>query len=366
MTKSNKKSGRKTARGVVYAAVGLDVSDRKSCWVALDEAGTVVGRDTVVTRSPEIERWAMSMAPTVIALEAGPHSPWLSRLLSKCGHEVIVGNPGKIPSISRSRSKSDWRDAEQLARLARFDRKMLHPIHHRSEEAQKELQVIRSRDASVRARSKLINHVRATVKAHGQHVQRSSTDAFVGRARKQIRAELLEIVAPVLEAIDQLSTAIHSYDERIETLVQTKYQDAQWLTQIKGVGALTALAYMLVLEDASRFRSSRMVGPYLGLTPARDQSGEADPQRGISKEGDRLMRRLLVQSAHYILGPFGVDSDLRRHGEAIARRGGKNASKRAAVAVARKLAVLLHHLWVTHQLYVPLFNHGSPDQATAA
>lgn len=365
MTKSNKKSAR-NSRGPVYASVGLDVSDRKSCWVALDDEGTVVKRDTVMTRSPQVEAWAMSIAPTLIALEAGPHSPWLSRLLTRCGHDVIVGNPGKIPTISRSRSKSDWRDAEQLARLARFDRTMLHEIHHRSEEAQKELQVIRSRDASVRARSKLISHVRATVKAHGQSVQRSSTDAFVNRARKEIRAELLEIVAPVLEAIDRLSEAIHRYDERIEGLVQTKHQDAQWLMQIKGVGALTALAYMLVLEDASRFRSSRMVGPYLGLTPARDQSGEVDPQKGISKEGDRLMRRLLVQSAHYILGPFGVDSDLRRHGEAIASRGGKNASKRAAVAVARKLAVVLHHLWVTRQTYVPLFKQANSRQTAAA
>lgn len=365
MTKSSKKRAVKVARGAVYASVGLDVSDRKSCVVGLDEAGTVNLREKVTTRSAELEAWAMSIAPTVIALEAGPHSPWISRLLSKCGHEVIVGNPAKIPSISRSRSKSDWRDAEQLARLARFDRKMLYEIRHRSEEAQKDLQIIRSRDATVRARSKLISHVRATVKAHGQNVPRCSTDAFVARARSVIGAELLEIVSPVLDAIDRLSEAIHSYDARIETLVQSKYENAKWLTQIKGVGGLTALAYMLVLADASRFRSSRMVGAYLGLTPARDQSGEADPQKGISKEGDRLMRRLLVQSAHYILGPFGVDSDLRRHGQAIAQRGGKNATKRAAVAVARKLAVLLHHLWVTHDVYVPLFNHTN-DQVLAA
>jgi transposase len=365
MKKSSKSSGKKV-RGAAYAAVGLDVSDRTSCWVGIDEDGEVSGRDKVATRARELEGWAMSIAPTVIALEAGPHSPWISRLLSKCGHEVIVGNPAKIPSISRSRSKSDWRDAEQLGRLARFDRKMLHQIRHRSEETQKDLQIIRSRDATVRARSKLISRVRATVKAHGQHVQRCSTDAFVSRSREGIRTELLEIVAPVLDAIDRLSAAIHAYDERIEKLARTRYPDTKWLTQVRGVGALTALAYMLVLDDASRFQSSRMVGPYLGLTPARDQSGEADPQKGISKEGDRLMRRLLVQSAHYILGPFGVDSDLRRHGEAIAARGGKNAKKRAAVAVARKLAVLLHHLWVTHEVYVALFNQTKADQAAAA
>lgn len=365
MKKSSKQRVKKN-RGAVYASVGLDVSDRKSCWVGLDEEGKVSGRDQVGTRGPELEAWGMSIAPTLIAIEAGPHSPWISRLLSKCGHEVIVGNPAKIPSISRSRSKSDWRDAEQLARLARFDRSMLHEIRHRSEEAQKDLQIIRSRHATVQARSKLINHVRATVKAHGQYIQRCSSDAFVSRTREGLGAELLEIVSPVLEAIDRLSEAIHTYDGRIEQLARTRYPDTQWLTQIKGVGTLTALAYMLVLGDAARFRSSRMVGPYLGLTPARDQSGDADPQKGISKQGDRLMRALLIQSGHYILGPFGVDSDLRRHGEAIAARGGKNAKKRAAVAVSRKLSVLLHHLWVTHQEYVPLFNQSKTALVAAA
>lgn len=341
---------------VVYASIGLDVSDKKSVAVAVDEAGNVVMREMVPTRMPELTKWASSIGPTVIALEAGPHSPWISRVLSRCGHEVIVANPAKIPSISRSRSKGDWRDAEQLARLARFDRKMLHQIRHRSEDTQKDLQVIRSRDAAVRARSRLVSHVRATAKAYGQRIGQSSTEAFSKRARTTLPQELLEIVEAVLNAIDALGTSIASYDRRIEVLASTKYPDTAWLKQIKGVGSLTALAFVLVLEDAARFGSSRMVGPYLGLTPARDQSGEIDPQKGISKEGDRLMRRLLVQSAHYILGPFGIDCDLRRHGLAIAERGGKNARKRAAVAVARKLAVLMHHLWVARQIYVPLMN----------
>lgn len=357
-----------TKRGVemrvnMCAAIGLDVSDRKSAAIGLDEAGTIVMREEVPTREPALTAWASAMAPTVIALEAGPHSPWMSRLLTRCGHEVIVGNPAKIPSISRSRSKTDWRDAEQLARLARFDRKMLHQIRHRSEETQKDLQLIRSRDAVVRARSKLVSHVRATVKAHGHRIDRCSTDAFAKRARTTLHEDLLEIVEAVLVSIDGLSATIGSYDQRIEKLARTKYPDTAWLQQIKGVGALTALAFMLILEDASRFTSSRMVGPYLGLTPGRDQSGEIDPQKGISKEGDRLMRRLLVQSAHYILGPFGIDCDLRRHGRAIAERGGKNSKKRAAVAVARKLAVLLHHLWISKETYVPLMNAPQPVAA---
>jgi transposase len=125
---------------------------------------------------------------------------------------------------------------------------------------------------------------------------------------------------------------------------------------VEGIGTLTALTFVLTLEDPYRFAKSRTVGAYLGLVPARDQSGDRDPQRRISKEGDEMLRKLLVGSAHYILGPFGSDSDLRRHGEKIASGGSKNAKKRAAVAVARKLAVLLHRLWISGEVYDPLYN----------
>ena len=125
---------------------------------------------------------------------------------------------------------------------------------------------------------------------------------------------------------------------------------------------------MLTLEDPHRFERSRSVGAYLGLGPAGDRSGERDPQKRISKEGDEMLRKLLVGSAHYILGPFGSDSDLRRHGEKIASRGAKNAKKRAAVvAVARKLCVLLHRLWVSAEVYDPLYNtHRRQEQEEGA
>ena len=126
------------------------------------------------------------------------------------------------------------------------------------------------------------------------------------------------------------------------------------MRQVKGVGPITALAYGLTLENAEHFAKSRAVGPYLGLVPKQEDSGESQPQLGISKAGDTMVRKLLVGSAHYILGPFGPDTDLRGYGLRLCERGGKNAKKRAAVAVARKLAVLLHRLWVSGEVYEPL------------
>ena len=133
------------------------------------------------------------------------------------------------------------------------------------------------------------------------------------------------------------------------------YPEALLLQQISGVGPITALAFVLLVEDPRRFEQSREVGAYFGLVPRLDESSDSTPQLRITKAGDELGRRLLVSAAQYILGPFGPECDLRSHGEAIAQRGGKNAKKRAAVAVARKLAVLMHRLWIAKATYDPQY-----------
>ena len=294
-----------------------------------------------------------------MAIEAGTHSSWVSRLLSACGHEVIVENPVKVALITKNIKKRDRVDAQLLARLALFDRSLLFPIHHRGEQAQLDLQLIRTREIAVQLRTKAIGHMRGAVKSFGARVPKCSTDAFVKTARETLPEALQKALGPMLDQIDQLTKTIAGYDREVDKLVAERYPEVTRLTQIKGVGALTGLAFVLVLEDASRFHSSRSVGAFLGLTSKQDQSGDEDPQRGITKAGDRLLRRLLMQSAHYILGHFGQDCDLRRHGEKIAARGGKRAKKRATTAVARKLSVLMHRLWVNGETYDPLRNSRS-------
>lgn len=160
-----------------------------------------------------------------------------------------------------------------------------------------------------------------------------------------------------------MTQRIGDYDAEIEEISKQHYPETKLLRQIKGVGGLIALTYRLTLDDPQRFGRSRDVGSYLGLQPRRRQSGASEPQLRISKEGDVYLRKLLVQGAHYILGRFGPDTDLRRWGLQLAQRGGKNAKKRACVAVARKLAVLLHRLWITGEVYEPL--RGTPVPAAA-
>jgi transposase len=336
---------------------GLDLGDRYSYLCLLDQhSGEVIEEGRLRTSPEALRRRFASERPMRIAIETGTHSPWVSRLLEEYGHEVLVANSRKLRLIYSNKRKTDEVDAENLARLARVDPKLLYPLKHRGEESQAHMAIIRSREALVSCPTQLVNHVRGAVKSFGARLPKCPARSFHKRAKEHIPEALRPALGPVLEQIASLTERIRGYDRKLETVRQERYPETELLRQVEGIGALTALTFVLTLEDPHRFEKSRSVGAYLGLVPATDRSGERDPQRRISKEGDEMLRKLLVSSAHYILGPFGSDSDLRRHGEKIASRGAKNAKKRAVVAVARKLAVLLHSLWVSGEVYEPLRN----------
>jgi transposase len=300
-----------------------------------------------------------------VVVEAGPRSPWISRLLDELGHEVIVANARMVALIHKNPKRRDPVDAESLARLGRVDPKLLWPIEHRSAEAQADLGVVRTRDVVVRARTALINHVRGAVKSFGGRIPRCSAEAFSAKAGEHIPEPLREGLEPILETIAGLSRQIRYFDKQIDALCDERYPETAVLRQIKGVGPVTALTYRLVLGDPHRFPNSRAVGAYLGLTPRHRDSGEFEPELRITKAGDELLRRSLVLAARYILGPFGPDTDLRRWGLDYIRRSGdsKTSKNKAAVAVARKLAVLLHRLWITGEVYEPLRSEASRSRA---
>jgi transposase len=227
--------------------------------------------------------------------------------------------------------------------------------------------IVRSRQALVACRTQLVNHVRGAVKSFGARLPKCPARSFYKRAQEHIPEALRPALEPMLEQIGSPTERIREYERQLETVSEEHYPETQFLRQVEGIGPLTALTFVLTVEDPYRFEKSRSVGTYLGLVPATAQSGERDPQKKrISKEGDEMLRKLLVSSAHYVLGPFGSDSDLRRHGEKIAPRGGKNSKKRAVVAVARKLAVLLHSLWVSGEVYEPLRNAHRSSGGQAA
>ena len=291
-----------------------------------------------------------------MVLEAGSQSGWIARLLRSWGHEVLVAHPRKLRLIDENRSKDDRVDAQYLARVARLDPELLSPIEDRGEQAQRDLVLLRARENLVQARTKLINGVRSTLKQFGIRVRTCSSESFASRVREEMGAQWEETLGGVVEMIEALTGKIRGLDRTIQQWGQERYPETKRLSQVNGVGPLTALAFVLTVEQPDRFACNRRVGAFLGLCPRRDQSGARDPQLRITKQRDRTLRRLLINCAHYILGPFGVDCELRRWGEWIAGAGSKNAEKRAAVAVARKLSVLLLVLWKTEEAYDPFYH----------
>ena len=346
--------------------IGLDLGDRNSWYCVLDEVGQIQVEQRVRTTAKALQEIFGAMPRSRVALETGTHSPWISRLLSELGHEVIVANARKVRLIGESRKKDDRLDAQTLARLARIDPELLCPVKHRSAEAQADLSLIRARAGLVRARTGLVNTARGLAKSYGQRLRGCNVRNMNAEKAEGLSPELQRALEPLLACIESVSEQIREYNERIEALAQESYPQVALLKQIKGVGTLIALTFLLTLEDPHRFGKSRDVGGYLGLQPGRRKSGQSEPQLHISKEGDPYLRTLLVQGAQHILGPFGVDCDLRRWGLKLAERGGRNGKKRAIVATARKLAVLLHHLWASGEVYEPLHNSRRTTVAAAA
>jgi transposase len=345
--------------------IGLDLGDRWSFYCVVDEAGQVILEQKLPTTSEALKQTFGKIPRSLIALETGTHSPWVSRLLSELGHEVIVAHAQKVQWITKSSRKDDRHDARTLARLARVDPELLGPVRHRSVKAQLHLTVIRARAELVSARTALVNAARGLVKSYGQRLPKCGTYQVSRELATALSAELRDVLEPLLKEIESLNERIKEYDGRMDKIAKEVYPEVSLLKQVKGVGTQIALTYVLTIEDPYRFAKSREVGCFLGLRPGRRNSGESEPQKGISKEGDRYLRTMMVQGAHYILGPFGEDSDLRRWGLKLAERGGKNAKKRAVVAVARKLAILLHRLWVGGEVYEPLRNSQKAMRAVA-
>jgi transposase len=337
--------------------MGLDLGDKYHHFCVLDGEGCVIKEGKVSATLGALRSLLAAWERTTVAMEAGTHSPWVSREAQALGHRVLVGNPRKLRMIYASAQKCDERDAAMLARIARFDPRLLCPIRHRGRRAQAHLAILKSRDALVRARTMLINHCRGIAKSAGERLRSSSAAAFARKVGEGIPEDLRAALGPVVETIGDLTNRIKGMERQIEELCQSEYAETERLRGIKGVGPITSLAFVLTIEQRERFAKSRAVAAYLGLTPRRDQSGEVDKQLRITKAGDLFLRRLLISCAHYILGPFGEDSDLRRWGLRLCARGGKNAKKRATVAVARKLAVVLHRLWGGEKPY-EAFHHS--------
>jgi transposase len=330
------KSPRSSKVGIT---IGIDLGDIWSHYCTLNQDGEVVDRGRFRTNPSGEDKRFRDMERARVAMETGTHSIWVSEQIQELGHEVIVANVRELRAISHSDRKSDKVDAEKIARYARLDPDILRPITHRTVGQQETLTLIRARDVLVRLRTGAVNSVRGLAKP----------------CLAILPTGLAQALGPLLQQIADMTVKIKQYDREIQKLTETAYPETQALIKVYGVGHLTALTFVLTLGNKQRFQRSRDVGCYLGLRPRRSQSGDSDPQLGITKAGNGYLRQLLVECANHVIGPHGKDSTLRRWGLSLGARGGSHARRRAVVAVARKLAVLLHRIWITQEVYMPFY-----------
>lgn len=337
--------------------IGIDLGDKKHLVCVMNQAGKILRESSIQNNADSLQQLCDEFPGALVVIEVGTHSPWISRLLKANGLTVLVANARKVRAIYANTRKCDRLDAEVLARLARVDPELLHPIEHNSEQAQLDLLSIKMRDTLVRQRTTLITSLRGLIKSLGVRLPACSSASFPRQARAKLAAEgrsdLLVIAEPLLVSIETTSKQIVAYEKIIAETATARYPETALLREIPGVGPITSLSFVLAIEKCERFSNTRNVGAWLGLVPRRDQSGDSDKQMPISKEGNRYLRKLLVQSAQYILGHFGPDCELKRYGQRIAARGGKAAKKRAITAVSRKLAVLMLTLWKQNGTYEP-------------
>ena len=345
--------------------IGIDLGDEYSAICELDSEGEIMEQSKLRTSQEVFRKRFKSMDKARIILETGTHSRWSSALLKKLGHEVIVANARRLRMIFKNENKTDKVDAQMLARVGRYDVKLLSGITHRGDKVHRDLEIIKARHFLVEQRTSTVVRIRSVVKSFGHSLPPCGARYFTKKTREHLPAELEDTLGHLYDILELLNEKIHLYDAQIEALSKSDYAtETQLLRAIPGVGPLTSMSFILIIEDPYRFAKSRDVGSYFGLRPRLDQSGNKDPQLPITKCGNSMMRRLLVQASHHILGNFGPDCDLKRFGLRIAERGGKRAKKRAVIAVARKLSVLLHRLWVDGEIYDPFYNAKRRGEVT--
>lgn len=355
-TKKAKKRKKNKQPGIT---TGIDLGDHTSAYHQLDGDCNFVESGSVRTTAEGFKKQFAGEPRMRIVMEAGTHSAWVAELLTQFGHEVIVANPRAIPLISNSTRKNDDADAELLARLGRVDPKLLKPIKHRGAEAREHMLLIRARAAIVEARTKLVNAVRGLAKNMGERISSFDTDQMTIEKLAALPESMRHPLTALAACCESLTEQIKECDKRIEQIAAQHYPEVRYLTQISGVGTLIALTFILTIDDPNRFAKSRDVGCYIGLRPKQRESGESQPQLGISKEGDAYLRKMLVQAAHCVMSRRAPETDLKRWGAKLASRGGGNGKKRALVAVARKLGILMHRLWVDQAVYEPN-RHNQP------
>ena len=328
---------------VMKRFAGLDVSLSTTTICIVDEQGHAAFEGSVATDPGTIAAALAPHAPGLVGLEAGPMSEWLHAGLSRHGFETVLMETRQVhAALKASRVKTDRRDARGIAQLLRIG--WFRPVHAKAACARERRVLLGARDTLARRRRDLDNSVRGLLRGFGLRPPRGLRERWSGAVRQLIAAHpmLMAAIDPILVARDRLGEEL----ARLDKLVRDQARDdavCRRLMTVPGVGAVVALSYVAAVDDPARFATSKAVGPALGLTPSRYQSGETDRPGAITKAGDARARVALFEAAHVIMTRVARWFPLKAWAMRVAARRG---AKRAKVALARKLAVVLHRMWV--------------------
>lgn len=346
--------------------IGIDIGDKVNFVCTLNNKGEILFRKEIDNNKEAMEEYFDSIEKASIVFEVGSHSPWISRLLVGIGHDVFICNPRQLAAVSQNLKKSDEEDCLILAQLLLTGKHLLKQVHHANEDKMRDFLLIKSRRALVKCRTMLINTARGVVKSFGERISPKLTaDAFHKHAGDSLTKETFKNIKDLVDVIGKTTEQILKYEKDIDAKIKKKYPVAQLLQTINGVGPITSLAFVLTIDDPKMFEKSRTLGAYFGLVPRRDQSGNKDKQLSITKAGSKLVRSLLLNCANYILSSKGEDNQIKRFGLKIRGDGTSKAkANKAKVAVARKICVIMHQLWVSNKPFAAILGNEKEESPT--
>jgi transposase len=321
--------------------VAIDLHDEYSQICVMNDSREVLAEAKVPTTRAALSDFFSQRASARVVFEAGPHSLWVSELLTELTHEPMVCHPRRVRLIAESRNKNDRVDAELLARLSLSDLELIKPIQQRSRDTLGERSIVRTRAALVQTQKQLRTMLRGLVKPFGVRLPRAKKKALLEAADTELPPMVRKSVDALLATLATVGEQIRELDKEVERLAD-QHAAAARLQTIPGVGPLVAITFIYAIEDPARF-AAKDVGPYTGLTPSnRSSAGKKLSPKDRARPGDPYLRSLLVQSAWTLLNSRS-QSDLAQWGRGLLDRIG---SKKAPIAVARKLATLMHHVWL--------------------
>lgn len=323
--------------------IGLDLGNTFNKAVGLDAGGRVLFQEDLRNDPEAMEAFFNAHPGATVGMETGTHCRWIAALAAACGCEPVVGNARQLRLVFKSSRKNDWKDALKIAQICRADKSLFHPVTLRDDEHHRLYQLVRQRALLVGQRTQLVNAVRGFCKAGGVRLPKCDARSFASRAASLLPEGTRRDLKPLLDALAGLAAQIAAADAILEEYLDKHFpRESALLQTVPCVGPVTGAAFIALVPDPHRFRSAREAGPYFGLVPKQDQSGETDRPCEITREGNMLMRTMLVNVANLILRDAAPDTALKRFGLRLCGRGGgKVARRKAKVALARKLAVVM-------------------------